>query len=64
MSGGRGAFSPALSSVAGSPDTVITEETEAEILNSETMTTTPMAMPMAMAMAMDGTEEEEEARLA
>jgi hypothetical protein len=63
MSGGRGAFSPALSSVAGSPDTVITEETEAEILNSEMMTTMPMAMPMAMAM--DGTEEEEEkARLA
>jgi hypothetical protein len=54
MSGGRGAFSPALSSVAGSPDTVITEETEAEILNSEMMTT------MAMPMAMDGTEEEEE----
>jgi hypothetical protein len=51
MSGGRGAFSPALSSVAGSPDTVITEETEAEILNGEMMTTT-MAMPMAMAMAM------------
>ncbi len=57
MSGGRGAFSPALSSVAGRPDTVITEETEAEILNSEMMTTMPMAM--------DGTEEEEEeARLA